>query len=193
MSSKIFSKEQLRKNIYCSREKINKKLKQEMDFNIFDTLISSEEYKRCDTLFIYVSKQIEVDTYNIIEHSFKEGKLVAVPKCNAENLIMRFYKVTSFDDLKKGYFQIYEPIEERCKEVIDFSCGVCVVPGLCFDIYGYRLGYGKGYYDRFLKNFGGTKIGICYSDYIFENITVDKHDEKVDILVTEKNILEVVV
>mgnify|MGYP002474639772 FL=1 len=64
---------------------------------------------------------------------------------------------------------------------------------LCFDICGYRLGYGKGYYDRFLKNFRGTKIGICYSDYIFENLPVDKHDEKVDILVTEKNILEVIV
>ena len=128
MPLKIFSKDYLRKNIYNSREKISEKIKQEMDFNISDILVSSEEYKKCNTLFIYVSKQIEVDTYNIIKHAFEEGKCVAVPKCNVEDLIMRFYKVKSFDDLKKGYFQIYEPIEEKCEEVIDFSCGVCIVP-----------------------------------------------------------------
>ena len=193
MTLKIFNKECLRKGVYDSRSKINKEEKQKMDFNISSSLISSKEYKNCDILFIYVSKPIEVDTYNIIKHTFKEEKCVAVPKCNIESSMMHFYKVKSFDDLKEGYFQIYEPIEEKCEEVIDFSSGVCIVPGICFDIYGYRLGYGKGYYDRFLKNFGGTKIGICYSDYIFENLPVDKHDEKVDILVTEKNILEVVV
>lgn len=193
MALKIFNKYSLRKNIYDLRNKINKGIKKKMDFDIFNALTSSNEYKHCSTLFIYVSKSIEVNTYDIMMHAFKEKKIVLVPKCNAQDLTMSFYRVTSFNDLKKGYFKIYEPIEEKCEKFDDFSSGLCIVPGLCFDIYGYRLGYGKGYYDRFLKNFSGTKIGVCYSDYILKKLPVDVYDEKVDVLVTEKNVLEVIV
>ncbi len=193
MALEILDKGCLRKSIYDSRNKVSKETKQKMDFDIFSILTSSKEYKNCDTLFIYVSKSIEVDTYSIMKDAFKKKKIVIVPKCNPGDLTMTFYKVKSFSDLEKGYFKIYEPIEEKCEKVYDFSNGLCIVPGLCFDIYGYRIGYGKGYYDRFLKGVRGIKIGICYSDYIFKSLPTDSYDEKVDILVTEKNMLEVVV
>ena len=193
MVLKTFSKKELRKSVYDSRNRINQDIKKNMDFNIFNILVSSEEYKQSNKLFTYISRPIEVNTYSIMKNAFKGGKDVIVPKCNTESSIMSFYRIKSFNDLKKGYFQIYEPIEEKCEEILDFSCGVCIVPGLCFDIYGFRIGYGKGYYDRFLRNFKGIKIGICYSDYIFKKLPIDIYDEKVDILVTEKNILEVIV
>ncbi|MDR1627219.1 MAG: 5-formyltetrahydrofolate cyclo-ligase [Oscillospiraceae bacterium] len=193
MILKIFNKELLRKNICDSRNNLSKNVKQKMDFDIFNILISSEEYKYCNALFVYVSKPIEVGTYGIISHALEKEKSVAVPKCSAEDLTMSFYKITSFKDLEKGYFQIYEPIKEKCPEVKTFSSGICIVPGFCFDIYGHRLGYGKGYYDKFLENFKGVKIGICYSDYIFEKLPANKHDQKVDILVTEKNARKVAV
>jgi 5-formyltetrahydrofolate cyclo-ligase len=193
MTLKMPSKDSLRKSIYNSQNELSKSMRQKMDFDIFNILISSEEYKRCDALFIYVSKPIEVGTRSIMAHAFKAGKTVAVPKCNAQSQAMFFYKVTSFDDLEKGRFQIYEPIKGKCAKIKNFSNGICIVPGFCFDISGYRLGYGKGYYDRFLENFKGTKIGVCYSNYIFEKPPRDKHDQKVDILVTEKNAWKVVI
>ena len=96
--------------------------------------------------------------------------------------------IRSLDDLEKGTFGVLEPKHKQCKLVTDLSHGFCIVPGLCFDAKGYRLGYGKGYYDRFLSEFKGVTVGICYTSCVQYGLPHGYFDRPVDILVTENYI-----
>lgn len=81
-----------------------------------------------------------------------------------------------------------EPVPERCRLVTDYSRGLCIVPGLCFDAEGYRLGYGKGYYDRFLSAFRGVTVGICYTACTQWRLPHGRYDRQIQLLITEKYI-----
>lgn len=161
-------------------------VKKELDRRLSQQFLSLDEYKSCKTLFAFVSTPIEVDTSVIISTALKDGKQVAVPKCRDKSGLMDFFYITSTDCLKKGAFSIMEPDEALCERVTDLSDGLCLVPGLCFDRQGYRIGFGKGYYDRFLEEFGGTTVGICYSRCIEKELPRGVFDRNTDILVTEK-------
>lgn len=161
-------------------------VKKELDRRLSQQFLSLDEYKSCKTLFAFVSTPIEVDTSVIISTALKDGKRVAVPKCRDKSGLMDFFYITSTDCLKKGAFSIMEPDEALCERVTDLSDGLCLVPGLCFDRQGYRIGFGKGYYDRFLEEFGGTTVGICYSRCIEKELPRGIFDRNTDILVTEK-------
>lgn len=161
-------------------------VKKELDRRLAQQFLLLDEYKGCKTLFAFVSTPIEVDTSVIISTALKDGKRVAVPKCRDKSGLMDFYYITSTDCLKKGAFSIMEPDEALCERVTDLSDGLCLVPGLCFDRQGYRIGFGKGYYDRFLEEFGGTTVGICYSRCIEKELPRGIFDRNTDILVTEK-------
>ena len=161
-------------------------IKQDLDKELTQKFLLLDEYKNCDTLFAFVSMPIECDTSKIIDNVLLDNKRVALPKCKNKSGIMDFYFINSKDDLKKGMYSIFEPDSDKCKLVTDFSHGLCLVPGLCFDFQGYRLGFGKGYYDRFLNDFGGTSVGICYSRYVEKSLPHGIFDKYTDILVTEK-------
>ena len=161
-------------------------VKKELDKRLSQQFLSLDEYKSCKTLFAFVSTPIEVDTSVIISTALKDGKQVAVPKCRDKSGLMDFFYITSTDCLKKGAFSIMEPDEALCERVTDLSDGLCLVPGLCFDRQGYRIGFGKGYYDRFLEEFGGTTVGICYSRCVEKELPRGIFDRNTDILVTEK-------
>ena len=161
-------------------------IKQDLDKELTQKFLLLDEYKNCDTVFAFVSMPIECDTSKIIDNALLDNKRVALPKCKNKSGIMDFYFINSKDDLKKGMYSIFEPDSDKCKLVTDFSHGLCLVPGLCFDFQGYRLGFGKGYYDRFLNDFGGTSVGICYSRYVEKSLPHGIFDKYTDILVTEK-------
>lgn len=161
-------------------------IKQDLDKELTQKFLLLDEYKNCDTLFAFVSMPIECDTSKIIDNALLDNKRVALPKCKNKSGIIDFYFINSKDDLKKGMYSIFEPDSDKCKLVTDFSHGLCLVPGLCFDFQGYRLGFGKGYYDRFLNDFGGTSVGICYSRYVEKSLPHGIFDKYTDILVTEK-------
>ena len=161
-------------------------IKQDLDKELTQKFLLLDEYKNCDTLFAFVSMPIECDTSKIIDNALLDNKRVALPKCKNKSGIMDFYFINSKDDLKKGMYSIFEPDSDKCKLVTDFSHGRCLVPGLCFDFQGYRLGFGKGYYDKFLNDFGGTSVGICYSRYVEKSLPHGIFDKYTDILVTEK-------
>lgn len=181
-------KHDLRRVCRQARRELFENGKKELDKILAESFLSLKEYKDCKTLFAYVSTEFEVDTSFIINSALNDGKFVAVPKCTDECGNMDFYHITSIDCLKKGAYSIMEPDETLCNKVSVFSDGLCLVPGLCFDNQGYRLGYGKGYYDRFLERFFGTSVGLCYSSLVLSRIPVDVYDKNVDILITENNI-----
>jgi 5,10-methenyltetrahydrofolate synthetase len=163
-------------------------VKKEKDKNIFRRTVSLRCYKNALLVLTFMSTPIEVDTYELIKQCWKDGKRVGVPRCVDGTRLMEFYEITGFDELEKHTFGVMEPIPSKCKIIKDFRRSMCIVPGLAFDSFGYRLGYGKGYYDRFLSRYKGAKVGICYHDCLRYNLRHGKYDVVSDIVVNEKYI-----
>lgn len=135
------------------------------------------EFLRARTVFCYISAHGEVDTYKVINELLKNKK-VLIPYCINEEGDMIACPINSLEDLKEGKFKIPEPKfpKEFPKEKIDFV----IVPGVAFDKNGYRLGYGKGYYDRFLERITPFKLGICQMEFFLEEVPHEKFDVKMD-------------
>lgn len=163
-------------------------VKEKLDCQLTSAFLETDEYKSCETLFAFISTDIEVDIKAIIEKALEDGKRLALPKCRNRQGEMDFYYVTSLSQVEKGAFSLMEPNPEKCEIVTDLSSGLCLVPGLCFDREGYRIGFGKGYYDRFLQDFGGLSAGLCYSRCVERSLPVGMFDKPVDVLITEKYI-----
>lgn len=182
------TKNNLREKFRQKRLDFTPQQKAEYDEMIFQRLCRLYQYKNASVVLCYVSKSIEVDTLKFINQALADGKRVAVPRCIDGTRKMDFYFINSVDDLEKGSFGVYEPKTDTCTKLTELDSGLCVVPGMSFDTNGYRLGYGKGYYDRFLSEFGGDTVGICYSCCIKWNLPKGKFDKPVDIILTEKYI-----
>lgn len=173
-------KNQLRKQLINRRKTISENEKQLMDNAVFNKVIALEEFEKADTILTYISTDIEVETTNIINFALENNKQVAVPVTTQNS--MDFYFINHLNSLVKSNFGILEPVD-LSKPVIDFSNSLCIVPALAYNNSGFRLGYGKGYYDKFLAKFNGVSVGIIYKDYIF-NIPTENYDVAVDLLLT---------
>ena len=164
----VITKNDLRKHFKAIRTTMSNHDRRTQDFQIFKNTISTEQYKNARELLAYVSSPIEVDTYVLIAYSWQVGKKVFVPKCKPNSNDMDFFLINSFDDLEQGAFGIYEP-KLTCERVQRLENPCCIVPALSYDKRGYRLGFGKGFYDKFLCSFHGAKVGICYDNCICVN------------------------
>lgn len=180
-----YEKFMLRKRLIDSRKGIAPSSKASMDLSIFKALVSLKQYREASTILTYVSTEIEVDTLKLIDNALKEGKKVAVPKCDYDSSTIKFYQIYSREELYPAKFALLEPIANDERLVASMNESICIVPGLAFDRRGYRLGYGKGFYDRFLSEYDGKSIGICYSDYLCDRLAIDKYDIPVNLLVTD--------
>jgi 5-formyltetrahydrofolate cyclo-ligase len=150
---------------------------------IFNKLINLEVFKTCQILFIYVSRKNEVDTIRIIKYALDLGKTVCVPKC-FDNFKMKSYEIKSIGDLEIGSFNILEP-KSYLKEINKNEIDLAVVPCVTCDVDNNRLGYGKGFYDRFLTDTVMKKVCLCRKNVLQEKIPVDKNDVKMDIVLTD--------
>lgn len=156
--------------------------KEAKDLKIRNKLSNLWAYRDARTVFTYVSMGTEVSTIEIIEMALKGSKKVAVPYCIPDTRDMRFYYISSLEDLQPGSFGVLEPRTDKCEAVREHS-GICLVPGLAFDRTGRRLGYGKGYYDRFLSNFNGCTVGLTYQSCIADELPSGRYDVKVDVVI----------
>ena len=178
-------KAELRSKHKKLRDRMGAPKKADCDFKITERFLALPEYKADGVLLAFVSKDIEVDTSRIIAEAFADGKTVAVPRCDKESNTIGCYVIKSLDDLEKGFYGLLEP-KPYCERVEDYSSALCMVPGLVFDREGYRLGFGKGYYDRFLIDFGGVTVGVCYSLCIEPKLPRGFYDRPVSLVVTDK-------
>ena len=160
--------------------------KRDLDNKIFKALVDNKELQGASTVLCYASTSIEVDTTELINALLQNGKNVALPRCVDGTRNMEFYLINSLDQTEKHTFGVMEPNPKICEKLRDFRNCVCIIPGLCFDLEGYRLGYGKGYYDRFLSSFRGYKIGVCYDECIKNKLPKGFFDVAADIVITEK-------
>lgn len=179
-------KKQLRKAMLQKRKELSESETAVKNFAITEKLLSLAKVQSAELILPFVSAKGEVSTREFIARCFDAGKTVAVPRC-IDGSNMEFCVIHTFDDLEKGMYGIDEP-KEYC-EVIkaeNAENSVLIVPALCFDTKGYRLGYGKGYYDRFISRYSGFTVGVCYSEFITDDIPIDEYDRCVDIVITEK-------
>ena len=174
------NKEILRKKYLEIRKNINELDREKYNNSIFTKVVNLEEYKQSKLVLIYLSLKEEVDTFRIIKHSLEIGKKVAVPRCVGNSI--ELYYIESLEELEKGKFNILEP--KANKKVKDFMSSICIIPGVVFDKENNRVGYGKGFYDRFLKNYCGIKIGLAYRECICDKIDNEINDVKIDKIIT---------
>lgn len=182
-------KKELRASFSAKRKQISKKT--EKDCAICNYLLNSDIYNSADEILCYSSFGSEIDTSKIIITTLSDGKKLFLPKCTDKNGSMIFYRVTDIENLVKGTFGISEPDTNKCEPALYFNNALCVVPGISFDRSGHRLGYGKGYYDRFLEKFTFKSAGLCYNDLISEFLPADKYDLPVNYIFTETEFIKV--
>ena len=159
------------------------------DRKILHLLLETEEFRACDLLLCYVSVASEADTRALLVHCFAVGKPVAVPCCEGGGL-MRFHEIRSLRELTVSAFGIPEP-DPSAPEPVCSAKTLCVVPGLLFDRAGYRIGYGGGYYDRFLAGFPGKTIGLCCEALLCPCLPREPFDCSVSKIITEERILTI--
>lgn len=170
------------------RDSLDLSSREELDQKIFSHLSKVEVFSNAGLVLTYVSYRSEVDTHAIINALLKEGRRVAVPRCDKKKHAMSFFELSSFDDLEPGAHNILEPKKSLVKAVTvpDMVGSACLVPGLIFDTRGRRIGYGGGYYDRFLAFYPGEKIGLARNSQICGNgLPQESTDVPLDYVVTE--------
>lgn len=145
--------------------------------NLCNQFLDTQAYHDARTVYAYLPYNQEVRTVPIIERAWADGKRVAVPKVFGDE--MKFIYITDFSQVEKGYCGIPEPIEDGPEA--DDPTALVLMPGLAFDLQGHRIGYGGGYYDKFLTNEPGhPTIALCYGFQVLPALETEEFDIPVD-------------
>ena len=169
----------LRKNIKDKKEKSS---------IIVRKILELEEFKESNIIALYKSIGSEVDTSELIEYSITLGKTIVLPKVEEDEL--KFYKINGINErLVKSKFGIKEPLGEKEKYIDNSYIDLVIVPGISFDLNKNRLGFGKGFYDRFLSKKDFNSIGISFEEQVVDNIPTQSNDIKVKKVITDKRII----
>lgn len=154
---------------------------------VFNLLMKNERFINADTVFVYISYNNEVMTDRVIEYLHRNNKRVLIPWCNTKNETMQAVVYNKDADFKENIYGIKEiKNPEIYKGIIDLT----IVPGIAFDRYGNRIGYGKGYYDKFFEDSICYKIGLSYSDTITEDMIPHSADDAImDCVISDREVL----
>lgn len=197
------AKEQIRWDMKQQRNSLKKQERDALDQAISYRLLQTQEYINCSELFVFVSFGTEVSTHEIIHQAFMDGKKVYVPRVEGNH--MEFYLVLSLEGLIASKFGVPEPLpsEENRYHTLgdDYSdttnitnpLRLMLIPGLAFDITGNRIGYGAGFYDKYLTGYLPEhfyKIALAYDFQVVEQFTSEEHDIKVDAIITQTTRLQ---
>ncbi|MDX8045985.1 5-formyltetrahydrofolate cyclo-ligase [Gracilibacillus sp. S3-1-1] len=159
-----------------NREQLEEKLQQ----RLFDLA----EWKEANVIATTIAKGVEWNTEQIIYHAWQEGKKVAIPKSNPIDHTMKFYLYSEDDQLEKVWKDILEPIEASSTYISEDGIDLLIVPGIVFNKQGFRIGFGGGFYDRFLKGYTGVTVSLVANFQLMKNMLIEEHDQSVDILLT---------
>jgi 5-formyltetrahydrofolate cyclo-ligase len=178
-------KSSMRKEIIKKRRNIDDTVRGDWDRQIYLKVISSEGYINSNVVFVYVSYNGEVDTHKLINHALMDKKTVCVPRVISKAEGMEAVPIKSFNDLISGSYGILEPPKDAipiCPQSID----IALVPGVAFDRRGGRLGYGGGFYDRYLSQMRQDTCiaALAYSIQMMEAIPMEPQDKKVSAIFT---------
>lgn len=189
------TKKEIRKRILSERDKIPAEDRKIQNCKIKELMLESSCYRMAEVILAYVSYRSEVDTIELIGQAFADGKQVFTPKVAGDE--MEFWQIDSLEDLQSGYQGIREPEETLSfltyQKVHRDDRILMWMPGVVFDMQRHRIGYGKGFYDRYLKSLAKdacidgklTTIALAYQCQILAQIPYEPHDYRPDYLLTE--------
>jgi 5-formyltetrahydrofolate cyclo-ligase len=183
------NKQDLRMQLQETRDSIPKTEKEKMDAAVAAHLLSWEIYRSSKVLFCFVSFRSEINTFPIIEQSLKLGKEISVPKINLSTGEMHAYIIEDLNSsLEPGHYGILEPVT-TCRELDYHRLELIITPGLAFTLHGERLGYGGGFYDRFMGcHKQAISCALTYNRLILSELPVKEHDLAVDYVITESGV-----
>ena len=188
MQSLQIEKKELRRQLLQIRRDIPTEQKNSASLSIRSEILKLIDSGSFDAVLLFSPIRGEPDVALLTEELIKRSIRVAFPISLTEVTQLDFREVYSLDDLKAGAYGISEP-DASAPHLGSLKNTLCVVPAIAYDKSGIRLGYGKGYYDRFLSKFKGIKAGLIYSDFVVENIPNGRFDLKSDIIITEKGVI----
>lgn len=175
------TKKDIRKKIFAARKQHTDEQVNSMSLEITKRVMELPVYQEASQLLVYADYNHEVVTRYLIEEAWKAGKEVAVPKVVGKDMI--FYKLTDFAQLEPGYFQIPEPASG---EIVDWKDAVMIMPGVAFDKENHRVGYGGGFYDRYLEKHPDLKrVAIAFSFQMMPEVPTEPTDICPHFVVTE--------
>ena len=180
----------IRDNILKKRKLLPEDIRAIYSTSITDKLLNSKYYKEANTIMCFISFSDEVDTHPFIKKAIKDGKNIVVPITFPENKELKPSLIKDFKELELGYYNILTPKKEYERFIDPKEIDLIIVPGVAFKENGYRIGYGGGYYDRFLLKIPNTPtIAIGFSLQIVKDIPIDSFDIPVDYIYTEESII----
>ena len=183
--TEAFEKSQLRRLLINRRSSISPEEKAALDAALCQELMLISH--KSDVWLLFYPIKNEPDLLAFAEHLLSVGKQVAFPISLTDNCQLDFRLVDSLSQMTAGAYGIPEP-PEYCRKVEDFDGAMCIVPALSYDTRGFRIGYGKGYYDRFLSKHKPMTVGICYGSLICDRLPTDPTDIPVDMIITESGV-----
>ena len=179
---KMASKQQLRVVLKRRRELLSPKETQQLSAKICENLQNQPSFLQADTVYFYYPLNTEANLLLLAEKALSMGKQIAFPRVNGTK--MDFYQVNSLTEFTEGTFHVMEPTGQQ---KICQKDPLVLVPGLAFDLQGRRMGYGKGYYDKYFARYPDCmKIGICYAMQIIDEVPTSQYDIPMDAVATEQ-------
>ena len=190
MDTAALEKQRLREERLAAREALSEQERSVLDDRITQKLLATSEYAEATTVLTYVSVSSEVSTRMFIEYALRDGKTVAVPRCLPGHCL-DFVAIVSLEQLVAAPFNLLEPAKELPAVTEDQkNNSICIVPALLVDTKGYRLGYGAGFYDRFLSTYPVKKICLAYQQNLSRTMLPHTaFDVAVDVVITESDVL----
>ncbi|MBI4777353.1 5-formyltetrahydrofolate cyclo-ligase [Candidatus Desantisbacteria bacterium] len=213
-------KKSLRTSILSIRNALSHEERCQKSMLIAEKLFCLEKFHESSSILFYVATRSEVQTEGMIKQAIQQGKRVFVPVTDIGNKRLLVSELHDFDiELAKGAYGILEPMEIYQRFVPLSEVETIIVPGVAFDLQGYRIGYGGGYYDRMIEQIEGTKvaqaflpvtkgtvepsphpspmrrgsnvclIGVCFECQLIDAVPVESHDMAVGIIITEKRMI----
>ena len=192
-AGKAEGKKKLRSEYLKRRNELSPEQRKAASKKIREWVFANKRYKAAKTVFVYASYKSEVETKELIQGALRQGKRVAVPKVNGEE--MDFFEIQSWEELFPGYQGILEPQSAGKEPVVPVESDIFLLPGAVFDRSGGRIGYGGGYYDRYLERISAAgsvpylmALGFRCQLYSWK-LPLEEHDRKMDCILTEKSVI----
>lgn len=185
----MMEKEKIRRSVLQLLRSWNQEEYKSKSKQIVDRLLGTQEFKESLTIGITISRFPEVDTFPLIETAWSLGKRIAVPRCIPAERGMDFRTIDTFQQLENSYIDLLEPIVSETEPVKKNEIDLLIVPGVVFSATGSRIGFGGGYYDRYLTDYKGLAWSLAFETQIIERIPHEPHDLPVSKIITESRIL----
>ena len=169
-------KDQIRQEVTEKIKNLSQEDHKAISQDLFNQLVQTEKWQQASVIGLTMSDGLEWETRPIIEQAWKEGKKVAVPKAIKKGSQMDFRQIDSFDQVEAGFAGISEPDPDQTQSLAPEEIDLLVVPGRVFTPEGYRIGFGGGFYDRYLAKFDNPTISLVWQGQLTDNLPTDQYD-----------------